>query len=196
MAGVFKTYVDAVSHRCFAVIGKRLKILEGGLGVLLGIKRLHRLFAATPALTVFRICVFLRQECRIAQHDPAKLNCCRVGKNGPTKAPLHQQRNPAGMINMCMGQHQRVDFGRIKIEILAIALVTIPASLNHSALHQHFALLVGRQVTGTRYLPSCTENLNFHGYTCDRRNQATRFLDSVTAKQISLRRTGCVIVKP
>jgi hypothetical protein len=50
------------------------------------------------------------------------------------KAPIHEQRQPARVVEMTVGEDRGAEVGRRKVKGITIALFVLVASLNNSAV--------------------------------------------------------------
>ena len=83
------------------------------------------------------------------QDQPRQLPRCGRRDDLAAKPPLGQQRQPAAVIKMRMGQQDVVDAGRIESERLRVFLVQFAATLVQSAVDQDPLPGTLDHVTGT-----------------------------------------------
>ena len=60
-------------------------------------------------MAVRELCLFLLQETAVREHDAAQLKGRRRAVHLAMKAALHEQRNVAAMIDVCVREHDGVD---------------------------------------------------------------------------------------
>jgi hypothetical protein len=79
---------------------------------------------------------FLVEVPRIEQDEPRKLDRARSRVDGPAEAGLDQQRQEPAMIEVGVGQDDRVKLGRFEAERDPVADRLIGAALEHPAIDQ------------------------------------------------------------
>ena len=117
---------------------RREELLKGGLGVGHGVQRLHRRPAGALALLVLPLRIALLDEGGVPQHDRHQLTGQTGGEDLSLKALLHQQGDPAGVVDVGVGHNDVVDVaGR---EIQRIFIVLVPALLKAAVDEDLFAV--------------------------------------------------------
>lgn len=66
------------------------------------------------------------------------------------------------MVDMGMGQDQRVDVMRAEGEVAVIEFALGFRALHHAAIHQHFAACGFEQKTGAGHRAACAVEMQFH----------------------------------
>ena len=123
----------------------------GGLGILYGVHRLYRLCTGALALAVFPLGFKLLNMRRVPQHNAAQLHGRDGGIDPAPEAVVRQQRQKAGMVNMCMGDQHKIDlaggYGQGLIFICVLALLhavvdeeALPCCLQHGAAAGHLVV--------------------------------------------------------
>ena len=107
----------------------KLAVAAGGqqgqdpLRVLHGVEGLHPLVAGAATLAVFPLGVHLLDVGAVAQHDGEEATGGVDGVDLALKAVLYQQRQPAGVVDVGVGDQHRVDAGGGEGELLVVLFV-------------------------------------------------------------------------
>ena len=80
--------------------------------------------------------VFLLQPGRIEHHQPRQLAGGAGGDDLAAEAALGEQRQPAAMVEMGVGEQHHVDRLRIEAEGLGVVLGELAAALEQAAIDQ------------------------------------------------------------
>ena len=73
---------------------------------------------------------------RVRQHDAHEVTGGTRGVDVAHKALTHETRNPPAVIDVRVGQKNRVDLSRVEREWLIVHLAQATRSLIHTAVHQ------------------------------------------------------------
>jgi hypothetical protein len=73
----------------------------------------------------------------VPKHDGQQLACQFRRVNFPVKTPFFQQWNPSGMINVCMRNDNRINFGGVELKIFIADFIIISA-LPQAAINEQF----------------------------------------------------------
>ncbi len=109
MAGIPQAQPHAGEELALGVVVERLELAHGLVRVRARVQRLDQALALAQASPVFVFGVLLVQRGGVLEHDLAQVARRPVGVNRPAKTGLHQQRQPAGVIQMGMGQDHGVE---------------------------------------------------------------------------------------
>ncbi len=86
---------------------------------------------------VVEICVFFLQMSGVRQDNAAQIDGGRRGINRAAEAFSYQAWNPAAVIEMRVGQNDRVDAGCRNRRGLPVALPPFLGALEHAAIDEH-----------------------------------------------------------
>src|SRR5213075_2331807 len=94
--------------------------------------------------------IFFLKMSGVGQHHRTEFDRSLRRINRTVKALLHQTRNPAAMVKVCVGENDGINVARRNWRALPIALAPFLLSLKHSAIDQNlkalFAARVGRGI--------------------------------------------------
>src|SRR5579862_7099419 len=95
---------------------------------------------------VIKARVFFLQVPGVGKNNFAQINrrLCRV--NLPAKSPLHQSRDPAAVVEMRVGQHDRVNLLRRDRRIAPVALAPLLWPLKQSAVDENLKSALARRI--------------------------------------------------
>ena len=151
--------------------GQRLEVLrertwreqlQAALGVLTGVHRQRGLvFGETVPVGELRL--FLLQMAAVGEQDLAQLVRRGRAVNPAAKALSRQQWQVAAMVDVGVGEHDRVDgLGRDR-QRLPVAQAQLLESLEQAAVHQNGRVAMAQQVFGTGHGAGGTQKLKLHG---------------------------------
>jgi hypothetical protein len=103
--------------------------------VLFGVER-QRLGVAAVFLEAGVLGVFFLKVAGIAQENAAQLDGRPVGIDRIAVAVLHQTRQPAGVVQVRVGENTPINRPRINGKRIPVALLEFAASLKEPAIHQ------------------------------------------------------------
>ena len=133
VAGVHIADDDALGHMDLLAVGEGAQVGDGGLCVLQGVVRRGLLRARAAGLAGLPLRVRLLDVGAVAQHDLAEVAGGGRGVDLGVAALLEQQRDPAGMVDVGVGQQDEVDGGgrhrHRRVDECVHALL-------HAAIHQ------------------------------------------------------------
>ena len=138
----------------------RLQHVDGLLGVHQGIQRFHRGQAGTLALLVVPLGVPLLDVGGVPQHHRHELRGETGGEDAAVKALLHQQGQPAGVVNVGMGDQNVVDVIGGKIQGVVVVLIL---ALLQPTVNEDFLAVDLQAVTAACYRMGGAEKCQFHG---------------------------------
>ncbi len=137
----------------------RLEILQGILGLLECIERQSRVVLRLFPFVV-EVGVLFLQVSRVGKNDAAQIDSWGRRVNRPAKTFFHETRNPAAVVQMRVGQNNRVNlFGRNR-RVAPVALAPVLLSLEKPAIDQSLEPAFAAGVT-------CVDEMFRAGYgTC------------------------------
>ena len=97
-----------------------------------------------PLVYIFYV-VFLNKG-GVAQHNGAQISGGRGGPNGAAKALLHQRGNVAAVIDVGVGEDERINPGRIKRELAVSLKRFFATALIQPAIQQNIVAVHFEQV--------------------------------------------------
>ena len=118
------------------LIGYRRKVLQCSKDICLCIERRNRRLAASCVLAVQHLRIALLDMCRVRQHDVHEVTGSTRGVDSAHKALTNKARNPPAVIDVRVGQKDRIDLSRVEREWLIVHLAQPPRALIHTAVHQ------------------------------------------------------------
>jgi hypothetical protein len=130
------------------VVVAGLQALERRQRVHAGVERLGRTVLAV-ALLVGPRRVFLLQMGRIHEHELEQFAGGPGGVHGRLHPQLHRPRQPAGVIDVGVGQQHVVDRAQVEGRRLPVAQAQFLQALEQAAVHEDAALARLQQVAGT-----------------------------------------------
>ena len=137
VAGVPETGAQAGQDLEPVAIGKGVEKRERRLRIRAGIDRLDRVAAAAPAVAPVELLdLDLLDVGAVGQHDAAQLERRAGGVDRPGIAVADQLRQQAGMVDMGMAEHDRVDVADGKGEGPVVQLLLGLGALEHAAVEQ------------------------------------------------------------
>jgi len=92
------------------LIRHRSQLRDNFLRVIRCVERFLRQFARALALAIFSFVVRYLQACRVAQDQTSHVQCRWCSVDGAVVAHFHEQRQPAGMIQMSVRENDRIEF--------------------------------------------------------------------------------------
>ena len=125
-----------------------------------GVQGLHRLLPGAPALLVGPLGVALLDVGGVPQHDAQQLARQAGAVDVAGEALLHQQGDAAGVVDVGVGHHHRVDVPGVEVQGLVVLL--IPALLQ-SAVHQDLLAAALHTVAASGDGVGRAEKGQFHG---------------------------------
>ena len=119
--------------------------------------------------------VFLLQPRGVEQHQPREVARGIGGDDLAAKPALDEQRNPAAMVEMRMGQHQHVDRPRVEGERLGVGRALLAPALKHAAIDENSSARRLDQVARSRHAAVRAVEGEFHkGFPATLRLKAER----------------------
>jgi hypothetical protein len=98
----------------------------------------------------------------IGQHHFAQIHGRPVGVDRPAVAALDQQRQPAGMIDVGMGDDHRIERLRVEAELVMVVPLMLAAALDQAAFDQYSGIAGCKQERRAGDLAGRPEELQFH----------------------------------
>ena len=160
MARVHKAHLHPVLDLEAGAVLTGDDVLDGGLGIGHGVQGLHRLGPGALALLVLPLGVALLDVGRVPQHNAQQLPRETGAVDVAFKALLHQQGDAAGVVDVGVGDHHRVDVPGVEVQLLVVPLV--PALLQ-AAVHQDLRPAALHTVAAAGHGTGCAEKGQFHG---------------------------------
>ena len=142
-------------------VGQLLPLFEGGL------VRVLRRPVALP------LGVFLLELARVEQHESGQLDRAPGGVDRPFEALGYDPRNEAAVVQVGVGQDDRVEGGGIVGRRDAVADDLVGAALEHAAVDQHTGSIGDEEELGTGDGVGSAEEADFH----------TRILPSIRVRR-------------
>jgi hypothetical protein len=99
----------------------------------------HGRQALAGALAALQFGVFFLQVAGVLEHDRAQVDGGALGEDLAAEPLAGEQRQPAGVVDVGVAQHDGVDRARLGREGLAVARVLGGPALGQAALEQHGA---------------------------------------------------------
>ena len=118
------------------LIGDRRKVFQCRKDICLCVERRDRFLAAPCILAVQHLRVALLDMRRVRQHDAHEVTSGACGVNVTRKALAHETRNPPTVIDVRVGQKDRIDLSGVEREWLIVHLAQSTRALIHTAVHQ------------------------------------------------------------
>ena len=118
------------------LIGYRRKVFQCRKDICLGVERRDRFLAAPCILAVQHLRVALLDMRRVRQHDAHEVTSGACGVDVARKALTHETRNPPTVIDVRVGQKDRIDLSGVEREWLIVHLAQSTRALIHTAVHQ------------------------------------------------------------
>ena len=146
MAGIRKAHVHALQYGEAFVILAGDKPRDGRLGILHGIHGLHLASAGALPLAVLPLRLHLLDVRRVPQHDIAEIAGSFRGVDLSFEAVFDQQRQQAGVVDMCVGQYHAGQLGGIHRNILVDKDIS---ALLHAEVHQEIPVVYRQHTAGT-----------------------------------------------
>ena len=118
------------------VIAHRAQMRDGGLGIVKRVDRLIRRSAGAPALAVAPFGLALLDVRAVAQHDAAEITGLARGVNGAIEPVFEKQRQIAGVVDVRVGQKDKVNLPRRHRQLLVFkdVLPLLHAAVNKAAV--------------------------------------------------------------
>ena len=140
VAHIHEPDLDARGKLHPSLIRNAREQLHGRFGVLHSIHRFHRFCAGALALAVFPLRFKFLNMGRVPQHDAAQLHRRVRGIDVAPEAVAHQQRQHAGMVDVCMGGQHPVDLAGCHRDglVLVYVLALFHAAVDQKALPSRF----------------------------------------------------------
>ncbi|MCE2873791.1 MAG: hypothetical protein LW605_08545 [Xanthomonadales bacterium] len=159
--------VQLERHTCTGVlpstVGHRPHPLQRTLDIVEVEKGRHeRLVRRAP--TVVAIGLSGGEVGRVAQHDRQQVAASGIGVDRSAEAALHEQRQPAAVVDMRMAQDHCVDGVRLERERPAVAGARIATALQHAAVEQDLPTGHPQDVAGAGHLTRRAVELDLHGF--------------------------------
>ena len=133
-------------------------LFERAGGILHTIKRL----GMRTSMPLQKVGILFLDMRRVGEHERAEVSRGRGGPDGVPVTLRRQERQPACMVDVCMGEHHRVDFvdGQRESGILRVAFAAL--ALKQPAVEQHGALAHAYDMAGAGDFLSGTGELDLH----------------------------------
>ena len=141
------------------VIAHRAQMGNGGLSIVERIDRLILRPAGAAAFAVAPLGLALLNMRAVAQHDAAEIACLVRGINGAVEPVFEKQRQIAGMVNVRMGQKDKVDIPRRHRQLLVFKDI-LP--LLHAAVDKAAVVSALDERAAARDFVCCAQKGNFH----------------------------------
>ena len=141
------------------VIAHRAQMRDGGLGVVERVDRLIRRSAGAAAFAVAPLGLALLNVRAVAQHDAAEIARLACGVNGAVKPVFEKQRQIAGVVDVRMGQKDKVDLPRRHRQLLVFKDV-LP--LLHAAVNKAAVIPALDECAAARNFMGRAQKGNFH----------------------------------
>jgi hypothetical protein len=162
VAGVAEPDLQPRNDFCAAAVGEALELPHDGDALVGRVEGLDRFEAFPLPFAVDRVGLFLGEEPRVLEHDPAQVTGGALCINGPGKARLGQQRQTARMVDVGVAEDDGVQGRRIERPGLAVARLVLAGALDHAAVQQDPGVADGEDVARTGHLAGSTEKLEPH----------------------------------
>jgi len=141
MARVMENHLDCWIEPERLFIRDWLKERQSSFGIGYCVKGLKRVFALAQPFFVDVLHVLFLQVARIRKHDAAKIAGGTGCVNGSPEAVLHQSGQISAMVDMCVGEKNRVDCIRPQGEIAVPLKRLLSLSLNKTAVKENPAAI-------------------------------------------------------
>ena len=151
----------AVKQRQPLAVGLGLELFHHVHRVLHGVVRLHRVPPAALSLAVFPLGLLLLNVGGILQHDAAQVGGGIGGVDGAAVAVFVQVRHPAAVVDVGMGEQQRVQPGGRNgpFHVLVDVLALLHAAVNHQNVSRRL-----QQRTAAGHFPCGAQKGQFHAW--------------------------------
>jgi hypothetical protein len=136
---------DAVGHLDLAMKPHRMEVAERAVRVGLVVQRHCRRVLAVP-VPIRLTRVFFLNPARIGKDQPAQLSGAGGAKDWAGEALFHQARDVTHVVEMCVGEHHRVDRRRRNWQVLPVPKSQFLQPLEQPAIEQHRGLPVSQEV--------------------------------------------------
>ena len=137
MAGIHQGQGHARQELLRAVVGAAHKLAHRLYHVFLGVEWFKQIFALRPAFLVGVLNVTLLDMGAVLQHHGAQIARGRGGNDIAPEAALHQAGNVAGMINVGMGEDERINRGSVKGRLPVALKGFLALTLKEAAIQQN-----------------------------------------------------------
>ena len=124
-----------------------LEILQRILRFLERVQRQRRIVFRLLHLVV-EARVFFLQMARIRKDDATQIDRRRRGENSPAESFLHQSRNPSAVIEVRMGQDDRVDRSGRNRRVVPVTLTPFFRPLKKPAVDQYLVTALAGRISG------------------------------------------------
>ena len=141
------------------VIAHRAQMRDGGLGVVERVDRLIRRSAGAAAFAVAPLGLALLNVRAVTQHDAAEIARLACGVNGAVEPVFEKQRQIAGVVDVRMGQKDKVDLPRRHRQLLVFKDV-LP--LLHAAVNKAAVIPALDECAAARNFMGRAQKGNFH----------------------------------
>lgn len=93
------------------------------------------------------LCLFFMEMRRVEQDQTRQVTRGGCADDFALEAAFHQERNPAAVIEMRVGQKESIDRSRIEPKGFGVLLMKLPATLEHTAINQNLSVATRHQMT-------------------------------------------------
>ena len=172
MAGVAKGTAHRWMRRNFQIVVNRIELTQRGLCLCHGIER--RAFPRCHSTLVLALQAFTKAPQvgvlgflfldvrRIRQHHRKQVAGGAGGMDRALEAQCDQSRQQAGMVDVGMGEQDKVDGRRIEGKRLVVLGARFAPALEHAAIDQKAHPFVFHQIAGAGHFARRTEKSQFH----------------------------------
>ena len=145
MPGIHEFGGDALEEADLLIVLAGLQKLQGGLGILHRVQRLHRIDARTGKLQALPLGVGFLDAGGIHEHDPQQVAGQAGGDDGPLKAVFHQQGQTAAVVDVGVGDQNAVDLpgGEGQGVVLQLVAPLLKAAVDEQLLPPGFQHMAG-----------------------------------------------------
>jgi hypothetical protein len=140
---------------------QRLEAPERAACVLLRVQRQRRLVPG-DAVPVRVVGILFLDAATVGQEQLAQLEGRARGDDGAAIALPHQQRQRAGMVQVRVRQHHRVERARVEGQGLPVHQTKLLVALEQPAIDQHAPPAVLDEVLRAGHRPGRAEEAQFH----------------------------------
>ena len=151
MPRVVKYNFHIVIQRDELIVEDRLNKAQRRFRVADRVKRFYRRLPGSGISSGLPLRVLFVNIRAVLEHDVQKIRRRISAVNRAFKTALHQQRQPAAVVDMRVTEYHAFNLSRVKRERFLIHFFGFPAALKLSAVKQDLMLVRRNQVAGSRY---------------------------------------------